>query len=170
MKVILLMAVTADGMIAKDSLQLVDWTGKVDKQYFVQVTREAGAMVMGSKTFDTIGRVLPGRKNIVMTRNKKRKSRESNLVFTDQKPEQVIRELESEGYSSVTLIGGAEINSLFIKAGLVNEAHLTVVPIFFGQGLTLFNRTLDLDLELIGMSDIGSGHVVLRYRVDNKTP
>ncbi len=33
MEVILLMAMTLDGKIARDSLELVDWTGKADKQY-----------------------------------------------------------------------------------------------------------------------------------------
>ena len=82
MEVILVMAMTLDGKIARDSLEPVDWTGKADKQYFVQVTRKAGVVIMGSRTFDTIGKPLPGRKNIVMTRNKDRKSQAKNLVFT----------------------------------------------------------------------------------------
>jgi dihydrofolate reductase len=49
MKVILLMAVTADGMIARNSMELIDWTGKADKQYFIHITREAGAMIWAQK-------------------------------------------------------------------------------------------------------------------------
>jgi dihydrofolate reductase len=60
MDVILLIATTLDGMMARDSDQLVDWTGKADKKYFIQVTRSAGAMVMGSKTYDTINAPCPG--------------------------------------------------------------------------------------------------------------
>ncbi len=79
MDVILLMAMTLDGKISRDTQQLVDWTGKADKQYFVRVTRQAGVVIMGSKTFDTIGKPLPGRMNIVMSRNPHRKSQEENL-------------------------------------------------------------------------------------------
>ncbi len=62
MEVILLMAMTLDGKIARTRSELVNWTGKKDKQYFVKVTRNAGVVIMGSKTFDTIGYPLPGRK------------------------------------------------------------------------------------------------------------
>ena len=33
MEVILLMASTVDGLIARNSSQIVDWTGKADKKY-----------------------------------------------------------------------------------------------------------------------------------------
>ncbi len=72
MKVILIMAMTLDGKIARHSLEPVDWTGKADKRKFVEITKQAGAVIMGSATFDTIGKVLKGRKNIVMTRNPSR--------------------------------------------------------------------------------------------------
>ena len=41
MKVILLMAVTADGLIARNSMQFVDWTGNADKKYFVHITKKS---------------------------------------------------------------------------------------------------------------------------------
>ncbi|WP_300465130.1 dihydrofolate reductase family protein [Desulfobacula sp.] len=165
MKVILLMAVTADGMIARNSMQLIDWTGKADKQYFVQITREAGAMIMGSKTFDTIGTVLPGRKNIVMTRDKKRKSQDKDLIFTDQAPGQILSDLAAQGFSCVTLIGGSMVNTLFLKANLIDELHITMVPRLFGRGLSLFSDSLDTHLELMAVKEIGEGHVLLIYRL-----
>ena len=74
MKVIVLMALTLDGRIGKSRDHFPDWTGKADKRLFVTLTKRAGALIMGSRTFDTIGTPLPGRKNIVMTRNRDRKS------------------------------------------------------------------------------------------------
>ena len=165
MKIIMLMAVTADGIIARDATQLVDWTGKADKKYFVEVTRSAGVMIMGSKTFDTIGKALPGRLNIVMSRDKTRQSNQENLVYTDQPPDRIIADLKEKGYENATLIGGAEINSLFIKKGLVDEVHLTVVPRFFGKGMPLFNFDMDLELELLGAIEIGQSHILLRYGI-----
>ncbi len=165
MKVILLMAVTADGMIARDSMQLVDWTGKADKQYFVHVTRQAGVMIMGSTTFDTIGKVLPGRKTIVMTRNKTRTSQNTDLVFTDQTPGQIVKELEAQGVTSAALVGGSVVNTLFLKENLVDEIHLTMVPRFFGKGMPLFKEALDTRLELLDVKKIDEGHVLLTYKV-----
>jgi len=165
MDVILLMATTLDGMIARDSNQLVDWTGKADKKYFVQVTKEAGAMIMGSKTYDTIKRPLPGRLNIVMTRDKSRVSRDDNLIYTDQSPAQILRDLEQRGYEKVTLIGGAMVNSLFARANFITEVHLTLVPKLFGTGLSLFDCELDLDLDLTETRELDKGHLLMVYQV-----
>jgi dihydrofolate reductase len=165
MDVILLMATTLDGMIARDSNQLVDWTGKADKQYFVKVTKAAGAMIMGSKTYDTIGRPLPGRLNIVMTRNKSRKSSEENLIYTDQAPADILRDLEARGYDQVALIGGALINSLFARENLITHVHLTLVPRLFGTGLSLFNNEMDMNLTFVESREIDKGHILLIYRV-----
>jgi len=165
MKVILLMAVTADGMIARNSMQTIDWTGKADKKYFVQITRESGAMIMGSKTFDTIGKVLPGRKNIVMTRDKTRTSQDRDLIFTSQTPGQIVNDLKVQGFESIALIGGSVINTLFIKENLIDEIHVTIVPRLFGNGLSLFNESLDIRLELLDVMGIEKGHVLLRYAV-----
>ncbi len=165
MKIILLMAVTADGMIARNSMELIDWTGKADKKYFIHITREAGAMIMGSKTFDTIGKVLPGRKNIVMTRDKTRTSQASNLIFTSQTPKEIIKDLEAQGFESAALIGGSTVNTVFIKENLIDEIHVTIVPRLFGKGLSLFNEIVDTRLELMDMEKIDRGHVLLKYRV-----
>jgi dihydrofolate reductase len=165
MKIFLLMAMTADGMIARDSNQLVDWTGKADKKYFVEITRKAGVMIMGSNTFDTIGKVLPGRKNIVMTRNQTKKSNNENLIFTSQSPNEIITDLQAQGFESVALIGGSIINTLFLNENLVDEVHLTMVPRIFGKGLALFDKPLDKQLALMDVNKLGEDNVLLRYKV-----
>ena len=165
MKVILLVAATADGIIARDSNHFVDWTGKSDKQYFVKITKEAGVMIMGSKTFDTFGRILPGRKNLIMTRDKTRKSNDPELIFTDETPERIIKGLEREGYTSAALIGGSVVNTLFLKAGLVTEIHITIVPKLFGQGLNIFSDTLDTKLRLLDVEKINDNDILVKYGV-----
>lgn len=169
MEVICLMAATADGKIARDSNEVIDWTGKEDKKYFVQVTKKAGVMIMGSKTFDMIGKALPGRKSVVVTRDRTRQSDEKDLVFTDRKPEEIVNDLKQEGFSSAALIGGSTINSLFLEAGMVDEIHVTMVPKIFGKGLSLFDRSFDEDLELKTMHDLGRSHILLQYRILKKS-
>jgi len=68
MKVTLLMALTADGLIGKDDAHLTDWTATEDKKLFKSFTQKAGVVIMGSKTFETLDRPLPGRKVIILTR------------------------------------------------------------------------------------------------------
>lgn len=167
MEVILLMASTVDGKIARHSGQLVDWTGKADKKYFVELTKKSGAMIMGSKTYDTIGKPLPERLNVVMTRDKSRQSDQDNLIFTDLPPAKILEDLERKGYTSAALIGGAMVNTLFARDNLITQVHLTIVPRLFGSGLSIFAPPLDLDIGLTFESsqDIGDGHLLLIYHV-----
>jgi dihydrofolate reductase len=164
MKTILIMAITLDGKIGRDPTHFVDWTGKEDKKIFVKLTRDAGVIIMGSTTFDTIGRILPGRKNIVITRNKNRVSNDKDLLFTDNEPLLILEDLESEGFKTVAMIGGSQINSLFLKAKLIDEIYVTIVPKLFGKGLSMFNEGTDIDLELISWQEVDKGHLLLRYK------
>ncbi len=166
MKLILVMAVTADGKIARNSMELIDWTGKADKKYFIDVTRKAGVIIMGSKTFDTIGKVLPGRKNIVMTRDLERKSKNSYLTFTNQPAGDILKSLQADGFEEAVLVGGAVINTLFMKKNLIDEIHVTMVPRIFGRGLSLFNETLDVRLKLLDVKKIDKENILFRYRVE----
>ncbi len=165
MKVILLMAMTLDGKIAKNDHHFPDWTGSADKKLFVEITKKAGVMIMGSKTFDAIGKPLPERKNIVMTRDRSRRSVGTGLIFTDQSPESILKNLEKMGYTEVVLAGGSIVNSLFARANLIDEIIITVAPRVFGTGISFFADEMDLQLELVSVETLERDHVLLHYRV-----
>ena len=165
MKVTLLMAITLDGKIGKDPDHFPDWTGKEDKQLFKKITQKAGVVIMGSKTFDTIGKPLPGRKNIVLTRRPDRVSTWPNLVFTGQDPKEILNGLEQEGFSEAILAGGAKINLLFARANLIDDILITIVPRIFGAGISLFPEKIDLPLALEDLKTMGKGMILARYSV-----
>ncbi len=159
------MAITLDGRIAKDTDHCADWTEKADKKLFVHMTREAGVLIMGSKTYDTIGRPLPKRKNIVLTRDKTRVSEHPDLEFTDESPQKLLERLEKEGYQEVILAGGQKINTLFAQAKLIDEIVVTVAPLIFGFGLSLFDESIVMDLELKQVEPLGENSIMARYKV-----
>jgi dihydrofolate reductase len=165
MNVTLLMALTLDGKIAKDSNHYPDWTGTEDKKLFAEISKKAGVVLMGSKTFDTFGSPLPNRKNIVLTRNKNRISEWDNLVYTDKGPSEILKDLEKEGYPDVILAGGAIINSLFAKENLIDEVIVSISPKIFGRGISLFTEDISLDLELKDVKRVGADLVCLKYKV-----
>ncbi|MDH3324528.1 MAG: dihydrofolate reductase family protein, partial [Candidatus Peregrinibacteria bacterium] len=147
--------------------------------------------IMGSKTYDTIGRPLPGRKNIVMSRKYreyingeememyhkvftgkneewvavKHNDSDKNLVITSQSPQQILDDLEKEGLNEVVLAGGAIINSLFLEAGLIDEIVLTISPKVFGEGISLFDGNVELDLKLLSVEKLGENSVLAKYKV-----
>lgn len=165
MKLILIMALTADGKIGRNSDHFPEWTEPADKKLFMSISRNAGVLVMGSKTFDTLEKPLPGRKHIVMTRNKARRSSGEHLVFTGKSPREVLSGLEAEGYETAILAGGARINSLFARENLIDEILLTYSPKIFGDGLSIFSEPLPMDLELLEYRRIGDNTLMAKYRV-----
>jgi len=165
MKLILLMAITLDGRTGKDAEHFVDWTEQEDKKFFVQITKKAGVIIMGSRTFDTIGEPLPGRKNVIMTRNRGRQSRWDNLVFTDKGPAELLKGLEKEGYSEAVLAGGPTINTLFAREKLIDEVIVTISPLIFGYGTSLFSDNISMELELKDVRKRGKGLVAITYDV-----
>ena len=66
MKMSLIVAVSKNGVIGLDNK--LPWNLPDDLQYFKSVTM-GKPLVMGRKTYDSIGRPLPGRTNIVITRD-----------------------------------------------------------------------------------------------------
>lgn len=165
MKLILLMAITLDGKTGKDSEHFVDWTEQEDKKFFVGITKKAGVIIMGSKTFDTIGKPLPGRKNIILTQNPQRKSQWDNLIFTNKTPLDLLKCLEKEGFSEAVLAGGPTINTIFARERLIDEIIVTVSPLIFGYGTSLFSEEIAMEMELKDVQRRGMDLVAITYGV-----
>jgi dihydrofolate reductase len=165
MKVTCLMALTLDGKIGLDAEHFPDWTGKADKKLFVEMTKKAGVLIMGSKTYDTIGKPLPGRKNIVLTRDKARVSDHEDLIFTNNMPAQILKNCEAQGFSEVIIAGGTTINSLFAREKLIDRLVVTISPVIFGKGLGLFGEDIALDLTLEDYSQLDENRLCVSYKV-----
>lgn len=170
MKLILMMAITADGMIARNDAHFPDWTCSADKKLFKHLTQQAGVVIFGSRTYDTIGRPLPGRLNVVLTRHPERYAPSDGLRFHSNTPERLLDQLSQEGYTEAILAGGSVINTLFVKSKLVDELLLTISPKLFGQGMTLFADKLDLDLKLIHTEHLETDTLLIRYAVRYPDP
>jgi len=164
MKIILIMAMTADGKIAKMSDHFPDWTSKEDKKMFMQASKAHGAVLMGEKTFKTFPKPLPDRLNVVFTLEKNPPEQE-NVKWVSGEPEKVLEELERGGYKSAILGGGAFLNTQFLKKKLINEIWLTIEPKIFGDGLGIFSGDFDQDLKLLSVEKINENSVVVKYEI-----
>jgi dihydrofolate reductase len=61
-------------------------------------------------------------------------------------------------------VGGADLAAQAIKAGLVDEYHLLVVPVVVGGGKPALPRDVRLALDLLDERQFGNGVVYLHYR------
>ena len=91
---------------------------------------------------------------------------QSNVVFTDKTPQEIVRIIEARGHDEAVIIGGTQTVSEFAKAGLVDELHLVVEPVLFGGGLPLL-RDVDADFKmtLVDVQKLSAQTVQLHYRM-----
>ena len=168
MKTFIIAALTADGFIAENSHQATDWTSKSDKKFFVERTKQAGVMIMGRRTYETIGKPLPGRLNVVYTRRQGLSltpEKDEDLMYTSLPPAELLADLEKKGYQEAAICGGASIYTLFLEAGLVDTLYLTIEPKIFGQGVSLFGKKIAANLELQEVKKLDEQVILLAYRV-----
>ena len=161
--VTLMMAMTADGKIAKTSGHFPDWTSKEDKKLFAEISKAHGVVMMGEKTFATFPSPLPDRLNVVFTMEKN-PPETPGVKWVSGEPEAIITELEKMGYTSALLGGGAFLNTLFLEKKLINEIILTVEPKIFGAGLGLFNGDFNVNLKLSEVKKINDNSLMIKYK------
>jgi len=171
MKVFIIAAQTKDGFIAKDDSQnSMDWTSGADKQFFIKKTKEAGVVVMGRKTFETIGKPLSERRNIILSRNKELNLgyEKEKVEITNERPKELLDRLKLEGVSQVAILGGSSIYTTFLEEGLVDKAYITVEPVEFGEGIKLFgNSDVEKKMNLLSTIELGQGALLLEYEINN---
>lgn len=95
------------------------WQIPGDLPRFKQITM-GSPIIMGRKTFDSIGHPLPGRQNIVITRNKNWSHIGVDTAHSSAQALALAGDAES-----VYVIGGSEIYELYI--GWANRLELTEV-------------------------------------------
>ena len=109
----MIFACDEQGAIGKDGD--LPWRQSSDLQFFKRTTLNK-TVVMGRKTWDSLGRALPKRRNIVMTR------RGLDAEVETMSFDEVIALANEE---EVMVIGGGEIYALFLPHA--KEIHRTVV-------------------------------------------
>jgi len=126
-------AIGLNGELGKDNQLL--WKLKSDLQHFKNMT-EHKVVVMGSNTYRSIGRALPNRKNIVLSRNKELEVDEGVIVYDS------IEKLMDD-YSDIDLfiIGGEQIYKQFLP--FTYRIYLTIVMSKFPEADTFFPKLDD---------------------------
>lgn len=186
MRCFIIAALSADGFIAKNDAHAAVWTSKEDKKRFVELTKKAGVVVMGSKTWKTLGRPLKERVNIVYTTKPEEIEKDAAAVglitndssngsiipatgsveTTQLSPAKLLKELEDRGFKEVAICGGSHVYTSFMKAMVVDTLYLTIEPVVFGSGIPLFKEELHYRLELKDVAKTDTGALLLEYKVN----
>ncbi|MEY2997953.1 MAG: hypothetical protein RIQ82_1334 [Bacteroidota bacterium] len=101
------------------------WHLPNDLKYFKAVTM-GKPVIMGRKTFESIGRPLPGRPNIVISTNPSYSADGITVVDSVEKAAQLAEQLTLiNGGNEAMVIGGEQIYRLFLPA--LNKLYITEV-------------------------------------------
>jgi dihydrofolate reductase len=122
---ILVVAAAENGVIGRDNRLL--WRLKADLRLFRDLTM-GKPMIMGRKTFQSIGKPLPGRETIVLTRDADFTAEGVHVVHSWEEAVEKGRELADRmGADAVAVVGGAEIYAMALPH--VEKIHLTEVHV-----------------------------------------
>lgn len=102
----LIVAIAKNGIIGKSNGEM-SWHVKEEFQHFKDTTF-GYPIIMGRKTFETLGKPLKGRLNVIVTRNKNYKT-EFEEVIIKTSLEEAIDHCKSLNPEKIFIIGGAEI-------------------------------------------------------------
>ena len=104
-KVTLVVARATNGVIGREGT--LPWRIPADLKRFKRLTM-GSAMVMGRRTFDSLPGLLPGRRHVVLTRDRSWSAPGAEVAHS------VGEALDLAGDEPVSVIGGAEIFELFL--------------------------------------------------------
>ncbi|MEZ0392114.1 MAG: dihydrofolate reductase family protein [Pseudobdellovibrionaceae bacterium] len=154
--------------------------------YFTGLTRDAGVLVYGRKTYQLMVPFWPDvAKNpsgqtkamnefaqafdsvpqmIVFSRSLDRAEGKNTTIVRSNPQEEILKLKQQQGKNILT--GGVALPTQLMKLGLVDEIRLVVHPTVAGKGRRLFDDMdlqKNLDFKLVESKIFKSGSVALRY-------
>jgi dihydrofolate reductase len=182
-KVVLGMTVSLDGFINDRNGSVgalySDLDALRDTEPMKESIRNTGAVVMGRNSFamaedpDSIAENYEYQVPIfVLTHRppKKHPKETDDLTFTfvtDGIESAIGQAKAAAGDKDVTVIGAASTTQQCLKAGLADELHVDIMPVFLGGGLRPFEDidTEKIQLERMKAMELPAGRTHLKFRV-----
>ncbi|MEJ2078959.1 MAG: dihydrofolate reductase [Acidobacteriota bacterium] len=121
------------------------WNLPADTRFFKETTR-GHPVIMGRKTFDTMGKPLPGRRNIVITRRPHLEIPGAEVVSSLEAALSLVNVQEEE----VFIIGGSEIYEMALA--IADRMYLTLIHESF-EGDTFFPEFDESDWVVVSRRD-----------------
>ena len=167
-KIILNLAISLDGFIASED-GTYEWivgdgdhklnTGKHDFNKFLE---GVDTVVMGKNCYDQNMHLEYKNKKVYIATSQKLQDKE-NIHFINGDICKVILEEKKKAGKDIYLFGGGVLVDHFIKADIIDEYIIGIIPIILGKGRPLFlqyNPTIKLHLDEYLIED---GITILKY-------
>ena len=185
-KVIVGMTISLDGFVADQNGSAgrlyPDLAALRHTSYMTDAIAQTGAVLMGRRTFEMaepdsyVGNYEFQVPIFVLTHRPPHVApkQDEHLTFTfvtDGVESAVAKAMAVACDKAVQVVGGVSISQQLLDAGLVDELHVDIMPIFLGKGLRSFEssnlehvRLERIRLEKISVQEVGA-RTSLRFRV-----
>jgi len=149
----------------------IDWL-YTDADYgYTRFYDSIDTLIVGRKSYDqslTFDEYpYKGKKVYVFTRKNVRKNNNvQDVEYIDTNIQDFVTSLTQSMGKDIWLLGGGEIVSVLLNAGLVDEVILSIHPIILGAGIPLLrNIQKEVNLKLENSLSFNSGLTQLCYKV-----
>jgi dihydrofolate reductase len=116
------------------------WNLPADMKRFRETTK-GHTVVMGEKTFRSIGKPLPNRRNIVLTQDKTLKIEGVETVYSTEELDELLNKNQQKN-EEIFIIGGGMIYKLFIEKA--DKLYITHVDASFPDADTFFPEIIPI--------------------------
>lgn len=141
-EVSLIVATSKNNVIAKNGT--IPWHCSEDMKFFKRMTTD-NTIIMGRKTWDTLGRPLKNRENIVITRTPDNIKNDVIVVSS-------LEEAFERASNNIFIIGGGEIYTQSMP--YVTTIYRSLIDIDIPDGDVFFQEINEKEFELINSENI----------------
>jgi dihydrofolate reductase len=154
----------------------IDWLRQSAEsaKLIAEMFRGVDTMLMGRKTYEFAQRMgggppHPRVRAYIFSRTLKSIAERPDYELVREDAAGFVRRLKAEeGGGTILVMGGGELGSSLIGAGLVDEIRFSIHPVLLGGGVPAFQPfARRVELELIEDRAIAGDCVAVRYRVLN---
>jgi dihydrofolate reductase len=169
-KIVLGLGISLDGYIARLN-GAVDFLFRPKDYSMASFFATIDAYIMGRKTLDAALKMTGGKftgtggmPTYVFSRTQPPGERDG-LTFVNESPAAFVRRLRKGRGKDIWHMGGGELTREFLKADLVDELYLGVVPVLLGEGIPLFPSGFpQRNFSLIENKTFSKGLIALKYK------
>ena len=174
-KILLYTATSLDGFIAREDESL-DWLDNFpyiegEDYGYQHMYASIDTTLMGNGTYRLVQSFdvpfpYPDKTNYVFTKDSTL-TKDEYVHFVSGDIINFVKELKSKEGKHIWLVGGGQINAIFLEQGLIDEIHLSVIPIYLGKGIHLFHGVGSGNLILKEQKTYDNGVMKLLYKTKN---
>jgi dihydrofolate reductase len=168
-KIVLGLGISLDGYIARPD-GAVDFLFMPKDYSMTPFFATIDTAIMGRKTLDAglkmSGGSMPSyRMAMYVFSHSQPPGEREGWTFVNQSPAAFVAKLRKRRGKDIWLMGGGELARDFLKADLVDELYLGVVPVLLGEGIPLFPSGFpQRNFSLIENKTFSKGLIALKYK------